>query len=618
MQHNIILQSLHIEGFKSFVHTTSVDFSDTGGLKFLGGVNEVEPRLGANGAGKSSLWDALNWCNYGSTIRGNSTSEVTSWGVKRPRVAALYLIEGKEVVVERLGNPNRLTINDVPSTQEEVNGLLRLSKGRFAHSVLFGQMVPMFLDLAVPARGVLLDEVLDLGIWNKASDVATARCRDMTATIAQLNKDVGFQQGIREANKHNPETAAKEATWSEQYDANLEAWCTKLETAEAKLAELMESVTATTAAVVAANAELLKFPVPEPAPTASYQATIRKNMLRRGAIGSDKARADKEITFYEINDVCPTCHQSISDELSNHKHDELCAIVQTVDGEVAELDKADAAARDAIAALESKHASAVAKRLDIMDKVRTARQANADAETKYDNAQKYTDELAETVSKLVEAPKVNPYTEQLAASALAFRNAGKAAMALQAQAEAAEGKLLRLEYWKAGFRSVRLFIVRRILQQLELEVANAASLLGLTDWKIQFVTETENKSGGIKAGVQVLVSSPHATGTWEVWSGGEGQRLRIAVAIGLASLIQRMAGANYSLEIWDEPSAWLSPEGIEDLMDCLAYRAQTTGKSVWICDHRALNYPGFAEIMMVRKSKDGSSVSMLKQAIGTV
>ena len=172
--------------------------------------------------------------------------------------------------------------------------------------------------------------------------------------------------------------------------------------------------------------------------------------------------------------------------------------------------------------------------------------------------------------------------------------------------------LLSTDFWKAAFKRVRLFMVKRVLAQLEVETASAAIALGLIDWKISFSTELETKSGSVRPGIHITVKSPISpTAPWEVWSGGEGQRVRLAVALGLASLIQRLAGVSIGFEVWDEPSAWLSQEGIEDLLTCLKHRVQITGKSVWLCDHRALSQGAFDEVWQVSKTREGSQIAMI-------
>ena len=88
----------------------------------------------------------------------------------------------------------------------------------------------------------------------------------------------------------------------------------------------------------------------------------------------------------------------------------------------------------------------------------------------------------------------------------------------------------------------------------------------------------------------------------KTWSGGEGQRVRLAVAMGLASLIQRQAGISINFEVFDEPTQFLSETGIENLLECLRHRAAVLHKSIWLCDHRTLLCSNFSEIWVVRKT----------------
>jgi len=146
--------------------------------------------------------------------------------------------------------------------------------------------------------------------------------------------------------------------------------------------------------------------------------------------------------------------------------------------------------------------------------------------------------------------------------------------------------------------------------QLELEANAALHSLGLEDWRMQFDVERETKAGGVTRGFTVLVESPESDGAvpWEAWSGGESQRLRIACAIGLSNLILAQRGVDFDLELWDEPSSWLTEEGVESLLQLLADRARESRRKVIVADHRALGFGGFSRTVLVEQGKEGSTV----------
>ena len=163
------LASMRIESFRSFAAPTSVDFGEPGGLRMLFGRNEVEPRLGGNGAGKSTLFDALCWCLFNFSARNLRASDLASWSGGNPHVTVDVTINDAPITIERFGSPNRLLLDGEPIEQDKLEReVLGISRARFMHSVLFGQMVRLFIDLTVPERGALLDEVLDLGLWLRA------------------------------------------------------------------------------------------------------------------------------------------------------------------------------------------------------------------------------------------------------------------------------------------------------------------------------------------------------------------------------------------------------------------------------------------------------------------
>ena len=165
----ITLVKIRMTNFKSYKKETIVEFSKEPGFKFLGGKNLSEPRLGANGSGKSTLWDALFWCFYGTSVRDLRASELITFGEKECSVAADIAIGRASYTISRTAPPNKLYLDGNLVEQPEIDQLLGLNKDRFRHSVLFGQQVDLFPDLAMPDRANLLDDVLDLSVWARAS-----------------------------------------------------------------------------------------------------------------------------------------------------------------------------------------------------------------------------------------------------------------------------------------------------------------------------------------------------------------------------------------------------------------------------------------------------------------
>jgi DNA repair exonuclease SbcCD ATPase subunit len=185
---------------------------------------------------------------------------------------------------------------------------------------------------------------------------------------------------------------------------------------------------------------------------------------------------------------------------------------------------------------------------------------------------------------------------------------------IQAETKAMDevtAKHAAVSYWATtGFKLIRLREIDTALCQLELEVNNNLAALGLTDYRVEFDVERENKAGGVTRGFVVLIYVPgEGAVTWEEFSGGEVQRLRLAGDLGLANLILQRAGLSGQIEIYDEPSEHMSEEGLLDLAETLDSRAMTTGKRILMVDHRLIDY-NFAGRITAVKDKNGSRLEV--------
>jgi len=611
---SVRVKSLTIENFKSFTDETTIEFSDKEGLIFFGGVNEVEPRLGANGAGKSSLWDALIWLLYGKTARGNIASEIVSWGQKRPRVQAILEINGELFWLERVGSPNKILTIDVgadepyPLEQRDVDIAIGLTYRRFLQSVIFGQMVPLFLDLSIPQRGELLDEVMDLGLWLRASERASKQVVTFKAEAQKQANDVRALKGEMAGLEDIDALRRQVDEWENLKQDQIFSEIKKVEEYEAQLE--------------GAKAEKTKF-------EARMQVVVKglglseselKERQRKVSVASKleyKSRSlipelEQERKFFaehlKLGDgACPQCGQMMTVAMLRRN-------VDAIDKRIKETVAENIKLKSEHDRLQKIYSDFRADNDRLLSEQRQCLQAIASVSERIKFLERSIDDAAARIER-IHAAQENPHAKRLE-RALERSKTLTERIDQHGEAEAvALAQAAHAEYWKQAFKRVRLFLVQRVLDTFEIETANAASVLGLPDWKIKYATEVETKSGSMKAGIQVLVQSPLAAAPWEVWSGGEGQRIKLAVSLGMASMIQRNAGVDFKFEVYDEPAAWLSSEGIEDLLECLRYRAQITKKAVWIIDPRGFNFGGFVEHWLATKTHTGTRIERVSVMI---
>lgn len=689
----VTVSKLTITNFRSFAQEEFVlPFSD--GLKFISGDNQVEARLGANGAGKSSLWEALVWALYGTSTRGARAGAVVSWGADKAEVTVDILIGPQPHSIRRSGPPNKLEIDGQPAEQPALDRLVGLSKFRLLHSVVFGQGQPLFPDLSITERGDLLDEVLGLSIWSRCTDAASLRHKTYEQDINGKKQELKFLEGklasleteesiqlliagweqtrqeeLKELhlkadawNTHRAnkflECSKDEATFEEKRQNDLTtlrfeltAWREKQNTLLDKIAADIENLegelkTAEAASVKAASFDASRLQMAESA-VIDLDERRAEQLITLGDLTSEIKAAEVKERFWAANNTCPTCEQAITVEKKAlqlgalnlpHLRAELTGrqfkLNETY--QALQLEKQRCITERDTQSRASQQQKSSEKHLQqlrarILDKENEAITALNELEQPpfpKTEAALLASPNPYTAQRLELEKESNPYYNQVDAKEAqanpfipVLDTVKKAREELSAQVTAhmetvmkAAAQLVACEYWKQGFKRIRLYFVQRVLSALQIEIASAISALGLDGWSVTMATETENKSGTMKLGVQIHIKSPIAEGAWETWSGGESQRLRLAIAMGLASLIQRAAGVKFGFEVWDEPSAWLSSEGIEDLLEALRYRAEVDKKQVWIVDHRALTFSGFREIWTVRKEAAGSRIYKVAEA----
>ena len=579
------LDSLCLANFRSFTASTVIDFSASPGLKLVSGVNKVDPTLGANGAGKSTVFDAITYALYGTSVKGLRHGDLRSYDTKRMAVMLVLNIDGELSAIERTAPSERVTINGAPASQTDVDQLVGLSGPRFMHSVIFGQGQPLFVDLAKPARGDLLDEVLQLEIWLEAAQRALVRHNHENAELTELRMKAGRLDAALAAQPDLDVLRRQETDWQADRDQRLKELLDRYDTILVKLADMEQPS---------------QEPVARPVEARRLLEEQRQGMvdwereLTRLKTQRDRLRDD--IRFFRDNGICPSCGQEIDQAFRDTHLAELTS-------QETELDKAVTDAADAVSVARTRTAERDRAWQDAQATQAASERNQAVLRAQIEYARRESEDVYRQAARARD--ETNPFTDRLAAAEAERKRLmdelGAATAACQDKAAALE----RTSYWRNGFRRCRAYCLENVLHELSIETRNSLLALGLPGWRVDFDTGDPDAK---RLGVEVEVRPPeHDAGRrFEIFSGGEGQRARLAASLGLASLVQRWAGVRFDFEIWDEPTAWLSDEGVEDLLDVLATRAETTGRSVYLLDHRALQSAGFAETYRVTKDTAGS------------
>src|SRR5678815_1215025 len=101
---DLAFSRIEIKQFKTIVD--EVFYFDPG-LTFVRGRNKLEPLLGANGAGKSTIFDALSWCLYGRTVENLRNPDVAPWSEEAGTQVTVHF--SKKRSIARTISPNTVS-----------------------------------------------------------------------------------------------------------------------------------------------------------------------------------------------------------------------------------------------------------------------------------------------------------------------------------------------------------------------------------------------------------------------------------------------------------------------------------------------------------------------------
>ncbi len=243
----MILKSVNAAWFMSLGGPSNPLKLDKRGLVFVEGVNEDDPTVDSNGAGKSALFEALVWGLYGKTIRpcdadgvvnvkaakGQGTSVIvsleadngTTYTIRRYRKDATFK---NRVMLFSYAKGTTVEVNlsrqDNKETDALIVDLLKMDYTTFVNTVFFGQgLVSRFAGMTDREKKEVLERVIGLEDYTRAASLASARAVSAQQEINALEWKVqATSDSIHNwmENSYKPSKAAS-ATWKADHDTDI-------------------------------------------------------------------------------------------------------------------------------------------------------------------------------------------------------------------------------------------------------------------------------------------------------------------------------------------------------------------------------------------------------------
>jgi DNA repair exonuclease SbcCD ATPase subunit len=598
------------------------------GLVLIQGDNQDETSADSNGAGKSSFADAICWCLYGTTARGEEGDRVVNRFKKKDCCVVVTVQDGDLLYTitryrkhktgkngltvgqkDAAGTDADLTLGTEKLTQEVVNKIIGCSYEVFCGAVYAGQeRMPDLPGMTDKALKMLIEEASGATLLEAAYVEANTRLAGKKSELTSISNKIDALKGQVSiiSGQITADTAAKAAFENnrvvkaaahfEKAKASKLAFVAKTDEigTHPKITEIQAKINACDAAIAAVTTEQVQ----ERALDDELKAAVRTETLLTSALSranNDLVIAKKALVALDHKVGCPcgTCARPYAvEDIAPAK-----ALAET-QVQAASDEAIDAKARADLASLDVlKRTDALkAYRASMTDLSATNAQRTSLAASLATVEKLYREHGALGIDyanhtnnlKAVKA-EVNPFIASMVRNTMLCADLAKHTTEYEAAFTAKTAELRVAEAVSRVFSpaGVRAFLLDEVTPFLN---DQTAKYLGtLSDGHIQATWSTliKNAKGELREKFSIEVTTSTGGETFKGISGGEKRKVRIACALALQDLVARRATKPIELFIGDEIDDALDAAGIERLRDILDEKARERG-SVFIISHSDL------------------------------
>jgi DNA repair exonuclease SbcCD ATPase subunit len=306
--------------FKNFLSTGNY-FTE---IKFDEAPNTLV--VGTNGAGKSTMLDALCFVLFGKAFRNiNKPQLINSINQKDCIVECFFTIGKKEYRIVRGIKPGifEIYLNGEILNQEAASRdyqeilekqILKLNYKSFTQIVILGSAsFTPFMQLSAADRRAIIEELLDIQIFSTMNSLLKEK--------VSLNKDEitenKFAIELAEQNYENQKTQIEKLKQNnenkvKEYENEIASSDSLVQTLHVEVDRLTSNVSTLTEQISGKS---------------EVENKVKKLNKLESQIETNLSKFRRDIHFFEANDNCPTCRQTIAMEF---KETELSSITNKV------------------------------------------------------------------------------------------------------------------------------------------------------------------------------------------------------------------------------------------------------------------------------------------------
>jgi len=300
--------------------------------------------VGENGAGKSTILDAICFCLFNKPFRNiNKPQLMNSINGKGLHVEIEFSIGPKEYKIVRGSRPGifEIYVNDDLLNQDAASkdyqkyledNILKLNYKSFTQIVILGSAsFTPFMQLPLGHRREIIEDILDIQIFTVMNSVLKDKNAELKNQITSIDTQI--------------EIGKNKVKMQQQYISTLE------NDKQKKVEDVQKRILETSAEISQLNASVNTERETESNLKSSI-SDAKEKRNKRTEMGSLLRKLSERITaqetqvqFYHDNDTCPTCSQSLDNEVKSdaiqshtHKIDEITTAIESLNTQLTDIE----------------------------------------------------------------------------------------------------------------------------------------------------------------------------------------------------------------------------------------------------------------------------------------
>ena len=341
--------------------------------------------IGENGAGKSTILDAICFALFGKPFRPiNKPQLINSINQKQMLVEIEFSIGSKHYKITRGAKPNifEIHLNNELLNQDAAardyqkyleEHVLKLNFKSFTQIVILGSAsFTPFMQLSAATRREVIEDLLDIKIFSVMNDVLKVKYNEIKDKIVSAENEIEIGKTKVKLQQEYIKTL------EEDKQRKVDDVQKRISESTAEISKLTASVTSEKEKATGLESNILD------AKEKRNKRSSMEDILRKL---TDKIKVqERHISFYEQHDICPTCNQGLDEE---HKH----TTIDAHNDKIEEVQKAIAALTKELEAIETRLDEIAA----IEEKILECKENIVELNTKIIAEQNYVKKLQEEI-----------------------------------------------------------------------------------------------------------------------------------------------------------------------------------------------------------------------------